>query len=638
MQFLWDMPIKRKLRLIIMLTSSIALLLACGSFIGYESVRSHSARATALSTLANIVAANSTAALLFNDPAAAGRTLSDMHAEKEIETACILTPDGKVFAAYRRPGIPERYIPPPAADGVKFKGDHAILYAPIVSQGERIGTVFVQSDLEEMHQRMRRYALIVAGVLALSGLVAWGLSTALERLVSAPILDLVTTARTITQSDNYTLRARARSQDELGMLVDSFNRMLAHVQTQDSALRNSERHFRSLIENASDIITIVDTEGTIHYKSPSLVQAMGYLPGQVIGKNITEFIDPRDVEGFLAAIRIAAADPDKRLTVEFRHRHTNGSWRAFEGICTRWTESEGDPRVVVNSRDVTERRQAEKQVQEANEHLADNQRELLETNENLQRSNEQLKAFQDNQIRAAKMETVGRLAAGVAHEVKNPLAVIMMGLDYLTSDYPPNGNENIPTVLKEMRESALRADTIVRELLAFSSSNRLEVAEEDLNEAIERSLQLVRHDLVKTHVRVEKDLHGNLPRLQLNRTKMEQVLINLFINATHAMSGGGTLSIRTFLRPAQPGNGSEDSSPVVVAEIADTGHGIPPGILPKIFEPFFTTKQVNQGTGLGLSVVKNIVELHGGTIVMGNRPEGGAQATITFKVERNKQL
>ena len=261
--------------------------------------------------------------------------------------------------------------------------------------------------------------------------------------------------------------------------------------------------------------------------------------------------------------------------------------------------------------------------------------QLLQMNEEVSQSNAHLKTAQTSLMRSYKMETVGRLAAGVAHEVKNPLTVIMMGIEYLVTDFPDNGDKNVPVVLKEMLESTLRADSIIRGLLDFSASNRLEVIEEDLNSAIEQSLQLVRHELVKNRITVDKHLDENLPHLKLNRTKMEQVFINLFMNAIHAMPGGGTLSVRTYAQQLRTNDdGSENSVETVVVEVADTGTGIPPEALSKLFEPFFTTKPAGVGTGLGLPVVKNIVELHGGTITMANRAEGGAQATLTFKAEK----
>jgi signal transduction histidine kinase len=279
-------------------------------------------------------------------------------------------------------------------------------------------------------------------------------------------------------------------------------------------------------------------------------------------------------------------------------------------------------------------RQRTQELERVNDALRGEVKERKEAEEDLRRTNERLKTAQASLMQADKMETVGRLAASVAHEVKNPLTVITMGLEYLSTDFPANGDQNVPTVLKEMQDSAWRADSIIRGLLDFSASSRWDVADEDLNSTIEKSLQLVRHDLVKNRISVNKEFAEDLPRLKLNRPKIEQVFINLFVNAAHAMPGGGTLTVRTYAQPL-PAQDNASRNPVasVVAEVRDSGTGIPAEALPKIFEPFFTTKPTGVGTGLGLPVVKNIVELHGGTITMANRAEGGAMATITFKVK-----
>jgi signal transduction histidine kinase len=308
--------------------------------------------------------------------------------------------------------------------------------------------------------------------------------------------------------------------------------------------------------------------------------------------------------------------------------------------------------LTVLRHDLIERRRAHAEIRTLNEQLEERVRqrtqelervndalraevvERKEAEEDLRRTNERLQTAQASLMQADKMETVGRLAASVAHEVKNPLAVIAMGIEYLSADYPANGDQNVPTVLSEMQNSVQRADTIIRGLLDFSASSRWDAVDENLNSAIEQSLQLVRHDLVKSHVNVTTELADNLPSLKLNRGKMEQVFINLFINAVHAMPRGGTLTIRTRAQSPQQHKGSQDGASVVT-EVMDTGTGIPPEALSKIFEPFFTTKPTGVGTGLGLPVVKNIIELHGGTITMGNRPAGGAVATITFNLKGN---
>ena len=195
-------------------------------------------------------------------------------------------------------------------------------------------------------------------------------------------------------------------------------------------------------------------------------------------------------------------------------------------------------------------------------------------------------------------------------------------------------------VLGDMRGAVLRMDKILRGMLEYAAPNELDLHVEDLNEALESALLLLRLELIKNHVTIEKDMAGNLPRVALDRTKVEQVLINLFGNAMHAMPSGGRVTVKTHCEPARAG-GSEDvvfgngmiraGDALAVMEITDSGRGIPEDKLARIFDPFFTTKPNGQGTGLGLTVSKKIIELHGGTLQLFNHAGGGATARITFR-------
>ncbi|MBI3323205.1 MAG: hypothetical protein HYZ95_01930 [Candidatus Omnitrophica bacterium] len=237
------------------------------------------------------------------------------------------------------------------------------------------------------------------------------------------------------------------------------------------------------------------------------------------------------------------------------------------------------------------------------------------------RAERELRTTQMSLIQAAKMESVGRLAAGVAHEVKNPLAVVLQGLDYLERHLPAR-DENVSMVLQDGREAVRRADRVIRGLLDFSALRDLEMRETDINSVLEQALLLVKHELDKSQVHVVKELEASLPRVPLDRQKMEQVFVNLVMNAIQAMPRGGLLRVRSRFKPAER---------AVVVELEDTGAGIPEETLPKIFDPFVTLKPNGKGTGLGLTVTKNIVDLHGGLIEIGNRKEGGARVTLLFK-------
>jgi signal transduction histidine kinase len=264
---------------------------------------------------------------------------------------------------------------------------------------------------------------------------------------------------------------------------------------------------------------------------------------------------------------------------------------------------------------------------------------LRKTHVALLHTYDQLKAAQMNLIQTAKLESVGRLAAGVAHEVKNPLAVIQLGVDYLNGQI--RENPPLTETLKDMDDAVKRADSVIKGLLDFSRSEKLTLAPYNLNALIDESLLLVKHELGRNHVTVRKDLQTDLPAVRLDRNKLKQVFINLFMNAIQAMgSGGGELAIRTYDRPLRDLLAPHETAALdenalnrlaVVVDVEDTGTGIPPDKLDKLFDPFFTTKAVGSGTGLGLSVSRKIVELHGASIKLNNREPRGAAARIIFK-------
>jgi signal transduction histidine kinase len=259
---------------------------------------------------------------------------------------------------------------------------------------------------------------------------------------------------------------------------------------------------------------------------------------------------------------------------------------------------------------------------------------LRQTNQQLLQAHEELKSAQMKLIQTAKLESIGRLAAGLAHEVKNPLAVIQLGVDYLTSTTKADASRDTVETVQEMADAVQRADTVIKGLLNFSRAEKLALVPMDLNSVIEESLVLVRHEFIKHNIVLEKNLAAGLPQIGLDQGKIKQVFINMFMNAIQAMGGDGKLSVSTFRPPAGIKTAGESTGgESVVVQIDDTGGGIPEDKLDKLFEPFFTTKPVGSGTGLGLSVSKNIVELHGGTIMIRNRTDArGAAVTITFPI------
>jgi len=254
-----------------------------------------------------------------------------------------------------------------------------------------------------------------------------------------------------------------------------------------------------------------------------------------------------------------------------------------------------------------------------------------------------LDALQQTQLQLidkARLESIGRLAAGVAHEVKNPLAVIQLGVDYLNLSL--FDNEAYREVAGEMENAVQRADRVIKGLLDFSRADRIELEPADLNGVIRDSLQMVKHELLKKQIAVQEALSPQIPSLPLDPNRMKQVFINLFVNAVHAMQVGGRLSVQSspvalsgedFALISSYTDRFRVGEPVVMVAVEDDGCGIPREKLDRLFEPFFTTKPAGEGTGLGLSVTRKIMDLHGGAITICNLPEGGVRACLYFKTE-----
>jgi PAS domain S-box-containing protein len=267
------------------------------------------------------------------------------------------------------------------------------------------------------------------------------------------------------------------------------------------------------------------------------------------------------------------------------------------------------------------------------------QDELARANEALRQSYEELKETQGQLIEAEKMSSVGRLVAGLAHEIKNPLALIRMSGELLASVLGSQKDESLAVALKTMQEGVGRADALVCELQRFATESGPALAAASLNAVVAQALNRVRHHIALGGVTLVKHLGPALPGAMLDREKIVQVLIHVITNALHAMSDGGTLTVTTRTRTLGAGDIADASGDrtgrrqhaeerVAVVEIEDTGAGIPAEVLEKVFDPFFTTKPTGEGVGLGLTVSRKLVELHGGALRVENRPGGGVRATL----------
>lgn len=470
-----------------------------------------------------------------------------------------------------------------------------------------------------------------------------------ERLVmrtGEPIIGKVERETLPDGTVTWALTSKLPMRDKSGRIAGNFgiSRDITAIKKIESELAEERNLLRSLIDNLPDYIYVKDTRYRYVLDNIAHRRFLGASSEQeVIGKKLSDFFPQAFVEQFARDDQTIIEEGQALINREELFVDPKGGrrWHATTKVPLRNNEGQIVGLVGI-SRDITERKEAEEKLQQANTELARSKAELENVFTDLQKSHDELKAAQYQLIQAEKMQSVGRLAAGVAHEVKNPLAILGMGIDYMMKNLA-SPDQNVALILNDMNEALKRADRTILGLLDFSVPRALDLHSEDLSEIVEQSIALVKHELTNPSIRLVRELGTGLPPVYVDKHKIKQVLVNILTNAVHAMQSGGTLTVRTYAKQLQAAEVSHDAGwrladrfregeTVVICETIDTGTGIAPEKLAKIFDPFFTTKPTGKGTGLGLTVTKKIVELHGGTIDIRNRAEGGVIVTLMFKV------
>ena len=289
-----DAPLRRKLMAVNLLTSGAVLLLTCAAFVTYEVVTLHKGMLDGYQTRAQIIAANSTAALAFQNPSDAADVLAALRTDPRVPEACLYDVHGKIFAKYPAAGSDGSFPAVPGGSG--YRDGRLDVFCPVLQGGRMLGTVYIRSDLSALTDRYRAYAWLAALVIAGSLLLAYLLSRMLEKQISRPILALAGTAEAVSRRRDFSVRAEKYGGDELGTLTDAFNQMLEQILAQDQALRTAENNYRRAVETIEDYsILVVDPQGTVLTWNAGVEKIKGYKAGDVIGKNFSMFYTPEDL-------------------------------------------------------------------------------------------------------------------------------------------------------------------------------------------------------------------------------------------------------------------------------------------------------------------------------------------------------
>src|SRR5580692_7674291 len=361
-------------------------------------------------------------------------------------------------------------------------------------------------------------------------------------------------------------------------------------------LRRSEERFSYLIQNLSDVITVVAVDGTMLYHSPSVERICGYRPSELLGKSLLDFIHPEDLASVRAVLQRLILDGGTAVPPDFRFQRKDGSWVWLEAFANNLQNDAAVGGVVVTSRDVSARRALEEQVRQAQ-----------------------------------KMEAVGRLAGGIAHDFNNLLMVIR-GYAEIVMEHTaavPGVRQNAETIVR----TAERAANLTRQLLTFTRKHVFTSQAIDLN-ALVGGLGDVLSGLVGEEIELGVKLDSRLSAISGDPGQIEQVIMNLVVNGRDAMPRGGRLELETANVDVQevPTRTGAVVPPgkYVRLTVSDTGVGMDSDTQSHIFEPFFTTKSKEKGTGLGLSVVYNIVRGSGGHVWVNSEPGRGSSFHVYF--------
>jgi PAS domain S-box-containing protein len=381
MQFFRHLPIKRKLMAITMLVSGAALLVACAGFIAYDQAAARKQMARDLAVTAAVTGANCTAGLSFDDAGSVGQALNSLSAKPDIAQACVYDPSGRPFARYLRDGAGAK-MPPPILGTPGYRFDHGRLelFQPIALAGETIGTIYLEEDLNQLGTDLWHDLLIVALMLVAAAGVALFLSLGLQRVISQPLSDLAKIVTTVASEKNYSVRAAKSGNDELGSLIDGFNEMLAQIQERDATLerRVSERTgelvsslslLNATLDSTADGILAVDLAGKVICHNHRFLDLWG-LPSELLRAGSAELLSfvsaqVKEPEHFMNRIAKAQENPEAETfaVIELKDGRIFEEYKKPQRLAGR---SVG---VVINLRDVTERKRAEQQLAESRNFL-----------------------------------------------------------------------------------------------------------------------------------------------------------------------------------------------------------------------------------------------------------------------------
>jgi PAS domain S-box-containing protein len=662
--------ITSKLTMLMALASGVALLLSCAAFVCNDISMMRQEKIHELSSVAEVLGWNSTAALAFFQQRPAEELLHSLKRRPEIEAAYLFDADRELFASFNR--LTEPAAPPACPDftGHAFLKDGFLdVVVPIVEDDEALGYIQLRTTIGDLQGQIHRYIAIATGVMMASLLVAVLIGSRLQRFISDPITNLARTIKHVKEDGDYSARVAKPADDEIGELYDEFNGMLERIEVADSALHRAheelreinagleqrvqerteeleynENRVRAIVESAGDGIFTTDENGIVQTVNPAVEEIFGYSADKLIGENVTRLLAPEFTNQHLDLL----ADYDK-----VRKRDNLGERREVEGVrrdgscfpmeLTVCEASLRDQLVFTGFvRDLTKIKEAQHQLAAVNEQLMDASRtagmaevanNVLHNVGNVLNSVNVAAALLHETVRNSEVGDLNRVLA-IIDDHQSDLS------EFIGND--PRGR-HLPQYLVEAGRTLEREqDTVLDKLVSVTKNidhiKDIVAAQQsyagmsgveqmcELNELMDDALHINSGALVRHCIEVERE-YDDLPPICVDKQKVMQILINLIGNAKHAIRDGGRTGGRIHMQVV----GEEEW---VRMEVVDDGVGILPENLERVFRHGFTTKE--DGHGFGLHSAALAAKEMGGSLVA-NSDGPGTGATFSLKLPLTRQ-
>jgi len=679
MKWLNSIPLRRKLTLVILMTCSVVLLLACGILAVYQMLDYRKMVARDMSILAEVVSQNTRAALAFDDQTKARDNLAALKSEPSVVAACIFDDEGAPFATYQDTNTTVQLPAHPGKDGINYEASGLVVYHPIVLNNKRLGTLFIEADLKGVHDRLLLFAGIAAIVLLGSCLVAWVLSTLLQKPISEPILALAKTAELIAERKDYSIRAPSDGNNEVSQLARGFNQLLGSIEERDGTLRANNEKLQNEINERNAANHRVQSQLARLEMLNRITRAIGERQDlrsifQVVIRTLEDHLPIdfccvalyRPDENAIMVTSVGVRSEPLAMELAMTEKSMvpideNGLSQCVRGRLVYESDitlsefpfpkrlAKGGLAAMVAAPLLVEsqvfgvliaaRRQREsfssgecEFLRQLSEHvaLAAHQAQIYTA---LQQAYNDLRQTQQAVMQQERLRALGQMASGIAHDINNAISPVALYTESLLENEPnlsarardylqtiQHAIEDVTHTVSRMREFYRHRDT------------QLELVRIQLNPLIKQAVDISRarwSDMpLQRGISIEMNLDfaPEIPAIMGMESEIREALVNLIFNAVDAMPEGGTITLRTRTTTS-PAN----ARGFVLIEVIDTGVGMDDDTRRRCLEPFFTTKG-ERGTGLGLAMVYGIVQRHNAEIGIDSTVGKGTTFRMSFPI------